>query len=139
MEYILEFDGSCEPINPGGVPAYGWSLYRNGRLVKKDGYVVPEYLFCYRRTNNTAEFYALIEGLSALGPYSPGALRVRGDSSLVINCVSGKWRTRADHLKPLKSRARFLIGQLQKRGFVVSLDWIPREKNSRADNLSKGN
>jgi len=136
--YTLEFDGACEPINPGGIPAYGWALKRNNRIVKQDGYRVPESLFCFQRTNNVAEFYAVIMGLGALNPIEKtDELVIMGDSKLVINCVSGKWKTKAAHLIPLRDRAQFLINELVDYGWTISLQWIPREMNAYADSLSK--
>ena len=139
MMYTLEFDGACEPINPGGTPAFGWLLSRNGKKMSQDSYVVPEYLFCFKRTNNVAEFYGLIEGLEAVKKLRVTSnLIVMGDSNLVINCVSGKWKTKAPHLVSLRDRAQFLIRTLEEWGWNVALEWIPREENSRADALSQG-
>jgi len=91
IEIALYFDGLCDPINPGGVAAYGW-LYR---LLDAEGLEGRTLLSGYGigcigdgATNNVAEWQAVINGLAEckvaasraglrIGEYN---LVVRGDS-----------------------------------------------------------
>lgn len=129
----LEFDGACN--NGGGIPTWGFTLTDNGQLILEDGGAVPENR---KPTSNTAEFWALLEGLEAALELDLQRLEIRGDSRLVVNCVNWYWDTHAEHLIPLRDRAEYLIERLRKRGVEVTLEWQPRERNQRADELSKG-
>ena len=58
------------------------------------------------------------------------------DSQLVARQASGEYAVKKDHLKPLHSEflrviSRFPLGKYQE------VYWIPRTKNTRADELSK--
>ena len=142
IEIALYFDGLCDPINPGGVAAYGW-LYR---LLDAEGLEGRTLLSGYGigcigdgATNNVAEWQAVINGLAEckvaasraglrIGEYN---LVVRGDSQLVCRQLAGKWKVHAENLRPLYERARKLLPP----DSVVR--WIPREENEAADALSR--
>jgi ribonuclease HI len=135
MTYRLYFDGSCEPVNPGGVAAYGWVITReiSGITMQiSQGYGIVAK--GKRATNNLAEYAALCFGLSDFWQEETGSsLIVLGDSQLVINQVAGKWKCKAVHLRPwwnLATKTADLIGD-------VRFEWIPREENYLADNLSR--
>ena len=58
-------------------------------------------------TNNVAEYRALIAGLEAAAATPARAVKVRGDSKLVIEQVAGRWKVKQAHLRPLaRSGAR---------------------------------
>jgi ribonuclease HI len=138
-EYVLNFDGSCGPKNPGGTAAYGYTILKNGQPFEEDSLVIgsgSEY------SNNYAEFYAVYKGLQKLYDIvEPNdKLFIRGDSLLVINVLRKKWRTKEEALyyPAFKLALQMLTGIRSKR-ILVSLDWIPRAMNQRADALSKYN
>jgi len=85
-------------------------------------------------TSNTAEWKALIALLEVAIEHQANDLTVFGDSQLVIKQIEGKYRVKKEHLKPLHQRASRLLSQLPK----VRFSWIPRERNTLADALSKG-
>jgi len=61
---VLNFDGLCEPRNPGGWSCFGWVLTRDGAaLATGHGVAAPP---GPDSTNNVAEYAALIAGLEAL-------------------------------------------------------------------------
>ena len=62
---------------------------------------------------------------------SPGwtDILVQGDSKLVVNQVAGSWKVNKDNLKPLNAEAKSLLSKF----LSVKVEWIPREKNARAD------
>ncbi|WPX08206.1 ribonuclease HI family protein, partial [Anaerocellum danielii] len=84
------------------------------------------------RTNNEAEYLALIELLQKALELGIKELEVLGDSQLVINQVFGSWNINQPHLYELYEQATELIEKFNR----VRGKWIPREKNKKADSLS---
>jgi probable phosphoglycerate mutase len=71
----------------------------------------------------------MIAGIRAAWDIAPGAsLRVLMDSKLVVEQMSGRWKIKHPDMQALAREARELIGQGS-----VSFEWVPREKNARAD------
>jgi probable phosphoglycerate mutase len=61
---------------------------------------------------NTAEYLALLEPLQWLAEFSnlrDYSVEIFGDSMLVVNQVSGRWKTKKPHLKPLCFEAQKLL------------------------------
>jgi len=84
------------------------------------------------RTNNEAEYYALLKALELIaekatgkGPGNIGEALVRSDSKLVVNQVNGEWRVEDEKLIDLSEKARDLIKNIGS----VRLEWVPREEN----------
>ncbi len=129
---IINFDGACEPRNPGGWATFGW-LARRGDVVVATGQGLAAQ--GSGATNNVAEYAGLIASLRWLvaeGQERPA--EIRGDSQLVVCQVTGRWGCHAAHLKPLHREARDLMREL--RG-SVTLHWVRREENAEADELSR--
>ena len=84
-----------------------------------------------KKTNNEAEYAALIFLLTEAKKRGVKELHIFGDSKLVVSQVSKKWKINLPHLRELAKQAWALM-----EGMEVSLTWVPREKNSRADELS---
>jgi ribonuclease HI len=82
-------------------------------------------------TNNVAEYRALIAGLEAAANTPSRAVKVRGDSKLVIEQVAGRWKVKQEHLRPLHARARDLLARYE----TVDLGHVRREFNRDADAL----
>src|SRR5438309_9255298 len=87
------------------------------------------------RTNNEAEYYALIKALTlaeerwadkttgkVLG--GVGEILIRSDSQLVVNQVNGAWRVEDSKLIELSEKARDSIKELGN----IQLEWVPREE-----------
>lgn len=131
---IAYFDGSCEPINPGGTARYGWAIV-DSEKVKYSGWgLIGEGV---GMTNNIAEYHALIRLLHFIDHYTPDVQEIRGDSLMIINMATGVWgkkkpHKKAPHLLPLCIEARELVQKLR-----IPIRWIPREENGIADELSK--
>ena len=119
----LYFDGGSRG-NPGPA-AVGWVL------VTSDGVVAEGADRIGRATNNRAEYEALIRGLEAAADYGFSELEVRGDSQLVVRQVRGAWETNDPDLREKRLRARELLAAFDE----WSIDHVPREINSRADEL----
>jgi ribonuclease HI len=126
----LHFDGLCEPRNPGGLACYGWVIRRDG-----GSFAQGQGLAALNSTNNVAEYSALIAGLKAaidLGLAGQG-LEVYGDSQLVIRQMTGQYAVNADRIIPLHYSAQ----QLAIAVGVALWQWIPRDQNDEADQLSR--
>ncbi|MEU8436836.1 bifunctional RNase H/acid phosphatase [Streptomyces sp. NPDC029216] len=83
-------------------------------------------------TNNVAEYKGLIAGLKAARELAPDAVvRVRMDSKLVVEQMSGRWKIKHPDMKPLAAEAATILPRGQ-----VTYEWIPRERNKHADRLA---
>lgn len=139
--YTLHFDGSCGPKNPGGTAAYGYTLHRGAELVDSDKGVIGS---GPQMSNNVGEFMGLFHGLQAFDRCKAvqqdkiATLLIRGDSQLVINIMSGKWKAHSDKLYyPVYVHASGTTRKLRASGNWIQFDWIPREANTECDLLSK--
>jgi probable phosphoglycerate mutase len=56
------------------------------------------------------------------------SLKIRLDSKLVVEQMSGRWKIKHPDMQVLAQEARQLLASTK-----VSFEWIPREENSRAD------
>jgi len=88
------------------------------------------------RTNNEAEYHALLKALAFIAdkwaektigriPGSIGEILIRSDSKLVVNQVSGEWQVEDPKLIELSTKARDSIRKLGS----IRLVWVPREEN----------
>ena len=84
-----------------------------------------------RMTNNEAEYEALIRVLTEAKKRGITDIEIRGDSRLVIEQVSKKWKINVPHLRELAA-----LAWKEMEGVRVKLVWVPREKNTTADELS---
>lgn len=143
-DYILHFDGSCGPANPGGTAAYGYILTESGQELASNSRVIDT---GPKMSNNYAEFHALACGMTALSQIEayyetihpgPAHLQVYGDSKLVINIMNKRWKASPDKLYyPAAEFAFHAMNKLRKLKVKVSFDWVPRTQNQACDTLSK--
>lgn len=131
------FDGCCEPKNPGGHAAYGAVLCRDGvKIWEEAGYCG----FGKKMSNNVAEYSGILAIFHRLH-YETEHCLIRGDSKLVMYHLSPdpsigrKWKMNGGLYLPYYQMAMPLFQSMQHR---VALKWIPRDKNSICDVLSKG-
>ena len=120
---VIHFDGGARPSNPGPA-AIGYTI-ETGDWSDEGSDHIGE------ATNNEAEYHALIRGLeNALGKGCV-TVEVRGDSQLIVNQVTGDWRTKKEHLCPLRDRGQELADRFEK----FEIEHISREENWEADAL----
>ena len=126
----IYFDGLCYPRNPGGVAAYGYAVYRDGKPIWRGFGAVGE---GRGMTNNVAEYEALMAAARWLVDESiEEKIIIKGDSELVIKQMKGEYRvTSATSKKYVPEIKRLLQGK------DVSFSWVPREENEEADQLSR--
>jgi ribonuclease HI len=129
LDYILTFDGGSK-----GNPGLGYGSYAITRV--KDGKQRLERVrFGDNYTNNEAEYDTLITALKDLidriehAGRQPAefAIEVRGDSSLVINQLQGRWRAR----EPRMQARRDQCTELLRRFRSYALKAQPREQSVR--------
>ncbi len=83
-------------------------------------------------TNNVAEYLAIIAGVEQVLLIEPAAnIRVRMDSKLVVEQMSGRWKIKHPDMQQLAANLHEII-----RGCHVLFEWIPRELNGHADSLA---
>ena len=117
------FDGASRG-NPGHAGA-GACILDGGEVV----WECSEYLGS--KTNNEAEYSALICLLGEAKARGLREIEIRGDSKLVVCQVKREWKINLPHLRKLASEAWRLM-----EGMDVTLTWIPRIENGMADALS---
>jgi ribonuclease HI len=83
------------------------------------------------KTNNEAEYGALIRLLEEARARKLTEIEIRGDSKLVVCQLKREWKINLPHLRELAARAWKLMD-----GMSVRLVWVPRKENSLADALS---
>ena len=86
-----------------------------------------------RRTNNAAEYLALIAGLGRALDLGAKSVEVRSDSELVVRQLEGRYRVKNAGLAPLYEKAVDLLNRFE--------DWtvrhVTRDHNKKADALAK--
>ena len=129
------FDGACEPFNPGGHTSYG-------ALVKVDSVTTwreARYLGDGpRMSSNVGEYSGAIACMRQLlrvveSFAAPSVVIMRGDSMLVIKQLDGHWRVKGGLYLPYYREAVGLRARLHN----MRLEWVPRNLNEEADELSK--
>lgn len=128
----LYFDGSCEPVNPGGNMGFGTLIKSGGVRIFEGSEVIAA---SPGNTNNIAEYMSLIAGLKWLidNGMTDKPINVFGDSNLVIQQMSGNWKAKGGKYYPFYVEAKKLRDQFAN----ITFTWIPREQNADADALSR--
>ena len=88
--------------------------------------------FVGKKTNNQAEYIALIRGLEAAAEYQADAVQVRLDSELLVHQLRGEYKVKSPLLKPLRNKAQRLLTKYK----VVGIEHIERQYNRAADRLA---
>lgn len=128
----VHFDGSCNP-NPHG--PIGW-----GSVIKNNGEIIAQLSDArgasIENSNNVAEYNALLAAMDYLIKNSLNREKITfyGDSTLVINQMSGRWKK----LPRSGMYAKIGIKTISKKPLFPNANyvWIPREENTEADALS---
>ncbi|MDD5626014.1 MAG: ribonuclease HI family protein [Patescibacteria group bacterium] len=137
----IYFDGACEPVNPGGTASYGYLIKRDDQIIERGSGIIGK---GEGMTNNVAEYHGLIEGVKAFKKLKiEGRVTIYGDNNIVCYTVAKKfgWKKKktvwmphekAPHLKKLLDEALKYL-----EGMDYNIQWVAREKNQEADDLSK--
>ncbi len=122
--FHLYVDGASRG-NPGPAGA-GILIERGGETLEGMAQYLGE------KTNNQAEYEALILGLERLREIRAVAVEVRSDSELLVKQIKGEYRVRNRELRNLYNKAADLIREFES----FSIRHIPREENRDADLLA---
>ena len=125
IEYRLQFDG-CSKKNPGLAGA-GAVIYKYSKEISSGCLFVGT-----NATNNYAEYSGLIIGLEKALELNIKVLHVEGDSLLVINQMTGKYKCNSQNLIDQHNKAKELAAKFD----IINFVHIFRNKNARADELS---
>lgn len=85
-----------------------------------------------RATNNEAEYRAAIAGLEAALALGARHVLLSMDSELIVRQLEFRYRVRNERLRPFFNR----ILELRRRFESFAVRHVPREQNSRADQLA---
>lgn len=121
MTLTLFTDGGSRG-NPGPAAA-GVVLMENSAVVKREGKYLGE------RTNNQAEYEAVILGLTLAQELGATELDVFCDSELIVHQLNRKYKVKDKDLASLFVKAWNLTQLFSRCTFTP----IPREKNKEAD------
>ncbi len=122
---ILYIDGASRG-NPGRAAAGIWITNGEGEKISE----VSRYLG--HKTNNEAEYWALLLGLKEAKRLGGEALQIFTDSELVERQIKGVYRVKDLNLKALH---KTVIENL-KTFSSFEIESIPREENKEADRLA---
>jgi ribonuclease HI len=124
--YLLRFDGGSRG-NPGTAGS-GMVLYDEDMHEKWCGW---KYLGS-DRTNNEAEYNALLLGMQCARSLGITKLRAEGDSLLIVRQLKGVYRVKHPRIVPLFQACQDVIDTFDS----FQVEHIPRLENSRADQLA---
>lgn len=134
--YRAYFDGACEPVNPGGTASFGAVIFHEDQRIWEASEIFkPGDTRVAGTSNNVAEY----AGFNAILDYflnerlNHAVIHVFGDSALVINQMFGTWQIRQGIYVPLAKLAWQKLGRFRN----IKGQWIPRDANHVADELSK--
>lgn len=126
-------DGSIEGGNPGGHGVSGYIIEGEGLSLEgvKDLGKHPT------MTNNISEYEAVVAALTRLRDEAVEAelITIHCDSKLVVEQCSDNWNCNNDRLRALRDTVWSLCDAFPDSEIVFK--WIPREENSRADEVSR--
>lgn len=128
MKLIIYTDGASRG-NPGHA-SFGFTVSdENGKLLYEEGKYIGI------TTNNVAEYTGVLEALKyAKKEYGDKRLEIElyADSKLVVEQLSGRYKIKSPHLRPIVDQIKIL--KLELGGAVHG--HVPRSKNFEADRLA---
>lgn len=128
----VEFDGLCQPRNPGGIACYAFLVKKDGETIHSDYGVAAEP--SKDSTNNVAEYTALVKALEWLvaSNLNPDQIRIKSDSQLVVKQLNGDYKIKSKRIVPLYRQ----VLKLKAKFPDIEVRWVPREENREADRLT---
>lgn len=128
MKLVIFTDGASRG-NPGPA-SYGFTVSdEKGQLLYQEGRYIG------LTTNNVAEYTGVLEAVKWVKKkygHSPLEIELYADSKLVAEQLSGRFKIKSPHLKPIIDKIKILAIEL---GGVIYTH-VPRAKNTMADRLA---
>ena len=87
----------------------------------------------YDKTNNESEYLALIKGVQVILELELDNVDIYSDSELIVKQLIGEYKIKNDRMKKLNDKVNLNLIKLSN----WSIQHVRREKNMRADQLSK--
>jgi ribonuclease HI len=125
MKYIVHTDGAARG-NPGPAAIGVVIEDEDGRTVYEASRALGV------RTNNEAEYQALITALEYLKDVRPSEAEFRLDSELVVKQLSGEYKVKEPRLQSLHGQVVMLLNAVPK----FRIRHVRRADNARADELA---
>lgn len=123
-ELITVFTDGGARGNPGPA-AIGGVILRGRETLEEFSHYIGE------KTNNQAEYAALLAGLERAAKHTDVAVECVLDSELVVKQLNGQYKVKSPELKKLAHQVR----HLEERFKTVTYRHTRREGNARADAL----
>ncbi len=124
-ELLLFIDGASRG-NPGRAGAGVYITDREGKRIAEKGWYLGH------KTNNEAEYSALLLGMKEVGRLGGKSISVYTDSELVQRQVRGVYRVKEPRLRILHREVMEKIKTFES----FAIESIPREENQEADLLA---
>ncbi|MCA1554152.1 MAG: ribonuclease HI family protein [Chloroflexi bacterium] len=124
-EVVLHTDGAARG-NPGPAGIGVVVEMPRGQIVQRIARALG------KRTNNQAEYEAVLVGLRAAQSLGARQLTLMLDSELVAKQLRGEYRVKDVKLKALFDEAKMLLAQFAR----VRIVHVPRARNADADKLA---
>ncbi len=125
MNVLMYIDGGSRG-NPG--PAAGGVV-----ILDTDGVPLLEAGYWFgRKTNNQAEYGALLRGLDEALARDVTDIHIRSDSELLVRQLNGDYRVKSEVIVPLFNQARTTLEKFKR----WKAEHVPRAMNARADELA---
>ncbi len=127
MKLIIYTDGASRG-NPGHA-SYGFTISDGkGKLLHEEGGYIGI------TTNNVAEYTAVLQAIKYIKKIEskPSQVELFADSKLVAEQLSGRFKVKAKHLKPIIEQIKILAIELG----GVTYSHILRSQNAKADKLA---
>ncbi|XP_025648121.1 uncharacterized protein [Arachis hypogaea] len=132
-------------MTPGNSTLESWKLHVDGSsnvtsggagviLESQNGVVIEQSVqYEFPFSNNQAEYEALLAGLALAKEVRAKVLEINMDSQVVSSQINGDYQTR----DPLLQQYLAKVNKLKEEFHQVTIRHVPRERNTRADLLSK--
>ena len=123
MVYKVFTDGASRG-NPGEA-GVGIAIFDDDLIIEQIS------IYLGKKTNNEAEYTAIVKALQKLDEMGIKRASFFSDSQLLVKQINGEYRVKAPTIKPLFEAVNFLL-----KGKEVDFNWIRRENNKIADSLA---
>lgn len=127
-QFRVYFDGGTTGINGQCEDGYGsWEIEFNGfkKRVEREQFLAAGVL--HKVTNNVAEWLALkcaLMWLENVNNKSAYTILIVGDSMLVLNQLTDRWKTKNQNMRELKEGCLHYL-----QGFNWEVEWRGRDHN----------
>ncbi|XP_072054885.1 uncharacterized protein [Arachis hypogaea] len=147
-QYTIKAQAMADVIaemTPGNSTPKSWKLHVDGSsnvtsggagviLENQNGVVIEQSVrYKFSVSNNQAEYEALLAGLALAKEVGAKVLEINTDSQVVSFQINGDYQTR----DPLLQQYLAKVNKLKEEFNQVTIRHVPRERNARADLLSK--